>query len=226
MFGPVRSTPYDLQFSLLGIPVRVIPWFWLMAVVLGYSSIHIGPEYLLTWVAIVFVSILVHEMGHALVAATSGYPPRIVLYHFGGLAMFTPRDNYSRGRSILISLAGPCAGFLFAGLIYAFVRAGVIGPFREGLSLPYFAVKQLLYVNVWWGLLNLLPVLPLDGGNICRDVCTSINARQGERWATFIAIVIAAGVALYAFQLQQTYIAVMFGLMAYQNYELLPRRGF
>ncbi|MEZ6147021.1 MAG: hypothetical protein R3B91_16710 [Planctomycetaceae bacterium] len=90
MFGPVQPTPYDLTFSLFGIPVRVIAWFWLTAVILGFSSVHIGPEYLLAWVAIVFVSILVHELGHALVAAAFGYPPRILLYHFGD-SPCTPR---------------------------------------------------------------------------------------------------------------------------------------
>ncbi|MCA9111031.1 MAG: hypothetical protein KDA52_13855 [Planctomycetaceae bacterium] len=224
MFGPVQPTPYDLTFSLFGIPVRVIAWFWLTAVILGFSSVHIGPEYLLAWVAIVFVSILVHELGHALVAAAFGYPPRILLYHFGGLALFTPGYNYSQLRSILISLAGPGAGFVFAGVIFLLLQARVIGPFPQGMSLPYFAVRQLLYVNIWWGLLNLLPVLPLDGGNICRDVCTSINARQGERWATIIALMVAVGVAAYAFQLGEQYIAILFGFMAYQNYEMLQRR--
>jgi len=224
VFGPVQPTPYDLQFSLFGIPVRVIAWFWLMAAVLGFSSVHIGPEYLLAWVAIVFVSILIHELGHALVASLFGYPPRIVLYHFGGLAMFTPGHNYTQGKSILISLAGPGAGFLLAGIVYLLERVGVIGPFEQGWSLPYFAVQQLLYVNIWWGLLNLLPVLPLDGGNICRDVCTSINPRQGERWATVIALLTAGAVALFAFQANELYIGMLFGFMAYQNFQQLQRR--
>ncbi|MEZ6050023.1 MAG: site-2 protease family protein [Planctomycetaceae bacterium] len=222
MFGPVQPTPYDLTFSLFGIPVRVIAWFWLTAVILGFSSVHIGPEYLLVWVAIVFVSILVHELGHALVAAAFGYPPRILLYHFGGLALFTPGYNYSQFRSILISLAGPGAGFLLAGLIFFLGRSGVLRFANDNLLMK-FAILQAYHVNLWWGLMNLLPVLPLDGGNICRDVCTSINARQGERWATIIALVTAAGVALYAFQSKETYIAILFGFMAYQNYEMLQR---
>ncbi len=225
VFGPVQPTPYDLQFSLFGIPVRVIAWFWLTAVILGFSSVHIGPEYLLAWVAIVFVSILIHEMGHALVAALFGYPPRIVLYHFGGLAMFTPGYNYTQGRSILISLAGPVAGFLLAGVIYVLARSSALGPLERG-TLGYFVVLQALYVNVWWGLINLLPVLPLDGGNICRDVCTSINSRQGERWAITIALVTAGAVAVYALQAEELYIGILFGFMAYQNYQQLQMRRF
>ncbi|MCA9075976.1 MAG: hypothetical protein KDA93_13190 [Planctomycetaceae bacterium] len=219
----MQPTPYDLTFSMFGIPVRVIAWFWLTAVILGFSSIELGPEFLLAWVAIVFVSILVHELGHALMAAAFGYPPRILLYHFGGLAMYTPGYNYSQLRSILISLAGPGAGFLLAGLIYLLVRSGTF-QFANGCLLMGFIVLQAIHVNLWWGLINLLPVLPLDGGNICRDVCTSINPRQGERWATIIALITAIGVAAYAFQAKETYIAILFGFMAYQNYEMLQRR--
>ncbi len=228
MFGPVQPTPYDLQFPLFGIPVRVLPWFWLAAVLLGYSAIHLGLEYLAAWIAVVFVSILIHELGHAIVAMLFGYPPRIFLYHFGGLAMFTPDYQFTQGKSILISLAGPFAGFLLAGAVYLLspllYRSGIVSPPLQGWTLSSFVVEQLLYVNLWWGLLNLLPVLPLDGGHICRDVCTSMNARQGERWAVLIAIVTAAGVALWAFRQQETYIAVLFGIMALQNYEQLRWR--
>ena len=88
MLGPVQPTEYDLQFSVFGIPVRVIPTFWLLAALLGWSLIQLGLIYVLVWILVVFVSILAHELGHALTAARLGYPPRIFLYHFGGVAMF------------------------------------------------------------------------------------------------------------------------------------------
>lgn len=230
MFGPVQPTAYDLQFSLLGIPVRVLPWFWLAAVLLGFDTVQSGPEYLLAWIAIVFISILVHELGHATIAALFGYPPRIFLYHFGGLALYTPGHDYTQGKSILISLAGPGAGFIIAGILYPLIPLllewGVVTPPQRGWTLSSFVVSQLLYVNLWWGLLNLLPVLPLDGGQICRDVCTSINHRQGERWALIIALVTAAGVAVWAFREGRTYIAFLFGFMALQNFELLQRQRY
>ncbi len=228
MLGPVQPTPYDLQFSLLGIPVRVLPWFWLAAVVLGFNTLQIGPEYLLAWMGVVFVSILVHELGHAMVASLFGYPPRIFLYHFGGVAMFTPGYNYTQGKSILITLAGPGIGFVAAGIISlvrpSLVRAGIILPPLQGWTLSWFIVAQLLYVNLFWGLINLLPVLPLDGGQICRDVCTSLNARKGERWATMIALVTAAGVALLAIRGGQMYLGILFGMLAFQNFEQLQQR--
>jgi len=64
MLGPVQPTNYDLQFSLLGIPVRVIPRVWLLAALLGWNLINLGLIYVLVWVLIVFVSILAHELAH------------------------------------------------------------------------------------------------------------------------------------------------------------------
>ena len=67
LFTEPNRTPYDLRFNLFGIPVRVHPLFWLVAAILGAGS-DPDPIELLLWIGTVFVSILIHEMGHALAA--------------------------------------------------------------------------------------------------------------------------------------------------------------
>ncbi|MEW4527870.1 site-2 protease family protein [Maioricimonas sp. JC845] len=228
MLGPVQPTPYDLKFSLFGIPVRVMVTFWLGAAVLGWSSLRLGLPYLLTWIVVAFVSILVHEMGHALTARLFGYPPRIMMYHFGGLALFEPHRNFSVGKSVLITLAGPFAGFAFYGLIRLslpmLVQSGLLGP--GGMTPAAFAITQLLFINLWWGVLNLLPVLPLDGGQICRDVCITLSPRRGTTLAIQIGLVAAALVAFYFFQQQRTYAAILFAFLAIQNFQELQQRRY
>ena len=105
---PPRSQ-YDLNFSLLGIPVRVHPLFWLVAVLLGIRG-NEDPVPILIWVGVVFVSILVHELGHALTARWYGWEPWITLHSFGGLASYRPTFHDPTSR-IVITLAGPGAGF-------------------------------------------------------------------------------------------------------------------
>ena len=78
MFGTVAPTPFDLKFSIFGIPVRVHPLFWLVSVIMQWN-VH-DPRTTLIWVVCVFVSILIHELGHALTAKSYGWPPHIVLY--------------------------------------------------------------------------------------------------------------------------------------------------
>ncbi|MBX9581317.1 MAG: hypothetical protein K2X87_13490, partial [Gemmataceae bacterium] len=104
-------TPYDLNFRLFGFPVRVHPLFWVVTVLFGSSALRdFGPEYLLVWVVVVFVSILVHELGHAFAFRAFGTDAAVVLYGFGGLAV--PWGGVAgRWRRVAVSLAGPAAGF-------------------------------------------------------------------------------------------------------------------
>ena len=80
--GPTQG---DLHFKLLGMPIRIHPLFWLIAVILGANSG--GATEVLIWVAAVLVSILIHELGHALVIRAFGFHPWIVLYGIGGLTI-------------------------------------------------------------------------------------------------------------------------------------------
>ncbi|MFM8704007.1 MAG: peptidase, partial [Planctomycetia bacterium] len=90
--GEPQPTPADLRFSLLGIPVRVSGWFWVAAVLLGWNlcqGLAEGDQrallrYLAAWVGVVLVSLLVHEMGHALAFRRFGQSAHVILYHFGG----------------------------------------------------------------------------------------------------------------------------------------------
>ena len=92
MLGLAAPTAYDLRFRLLGVPVRIHPLFWLVACLLGgpWLEGRWGAGYLLLWVACVFVSILVHELGHVLAGRAFGARGHILLYSFGGLAIGRP----------------------------------------------------------------------------------------------------------------------------------------
>src|SRR5215208_4108329 len=126
LFQPPPPTRYDLRFSVAGIPVRVHPLFWLIAVLLGSS----GDVLLLPiWVLVIFVSILIHELGHAFAFRRYGQHSQVVLHFAGGLTIPEPvywGSGYANvgltpNQQIFISLAGPGAGFVFAALIIAIV---------------------------------------------------------------------------------------------------------
>jgi Zn-dependent protease len=229
MFGPVRLTPYDVEFRLFRIPIRVLPWFWLMTVFLGWSWLSAGPLYLAIWMIVVFVSVLVHELGHALMAEAFGCPASIVLYHFGGLAMHHPGFQYTRRVRMMIIIAGPAAGLLLYGLVELLLFADWQLRFLPDawVTSPLFiaALINLKFVNLFWSLFNLLPVYPLDGGQLCREICLQFDRMRGDRKAAFISLVTgiaaAAGMALY---FHQPYAALMLAMMAFQSYEQLQER--
>lgn len=231
LFAEPPRTRYDLNFGVLGIPVRVHPLFWLITILLGMRG---APEakQMMIWVGAVFVSILAHELGHALAAKSFGWPPHITLHGFGGLASYRPTYRSPRNQ-ILITLAGPGAGFLFAILILATIKAsghGIEFGWRGGRSLPFrfegyesmnlnVLISDLLFINIYWGLVNLLPIYPLDGGQIAQELLSLNNPQDGMRQSLYLSMAVAVGVAILAlFKLQDQFLAIFFAYLAYTNY--------
>jgi Zn-dependent protease len=228
-----------LHFSLFRIPVRVHPVFWLVGLLLGLNVPT--PVALAGWIVAVFVSILIHELGHAAVMRAYGHHPSITLYALGGFASYGPSAFGSRppGGLVLIAIcaAGPAAGFALAGiLLFALTVAGFDTVVQVGLpfglqigvreivwsaALSGF-INQLFFINVIWGIVNLLPIYPLDGGQISREVLEKIHPAEGTRWSLMISFVTAGLLAVTALvQWQDTFTAVFFGYMAYVSYTTL-----
>jgi stage IV sporulation protein FB len=196
-----------LHFRLNRVPVSVEPWFWLTTVLLA-GGIQ-GP-FLAVWVLVVFVSVLAHEMGHALASRRFGATPRIRLYSLGGLAY---RDRpLPRWRSVAVSLAGPGAGFLLGGIIWAVHRA--LPPLTPGLEFLFSALEQ---ANLGWGLVNLAPVLPLDGGHVMEQV---LRIRDTPK-ALKISAAAGGTLAVIALAYGSFSLAILFGVLAAFNVQRL-----
>jgi stage IV sporulation protein FB len=236
-------TRFDLHFSIASIPVRIHPLFWLITVLLGAGG-RPPPAEVVLWVLVVFVSILVHELGHSLAHRFYGWDSHIVLYSCGGLAVRdTPLGRaWSRRRrdgisQIVISLAGPAAGFVLAmGVIAAVALAGHKVAFHfsfDPVTWDHFEWGQidklvgfLLFVNIFWGIVNLFPIYPLDGGQACRELLMMANARDGERQSIILSIICGVGLAvLFGVRFQSIFGAIFFGYLAYQNYVALQAYG-
>ena len=248
MLAEPERTAYDLRFRFLGFPVRVHPFFWLLIVLInGDRLLRAGPEYLLMWIGVVFVSILIHELGHALAFRRYGADAEIILYAFGGLAV--SRDTVSgRWRRIAIALAGPAAGFVVYGIVYGTNAAFEWAKDSNGRPTNgpelWFLYTQLVWVNLFWGLLNLLPVYPLDGGQVSRELCMMKWGTRGTRVSLKISFVVALVMVAYCLlceidtgqfgagivgqlpswvPLGTLYIGILFGFLAYESYRLLQR---
>lgn len=246
---PAR-TQFDLNFTLAGFPVRVHPLFWLVTVILGADLMRQpaqvnGGVLLLIWIGSLFVSILVHELGHALAMRYYGQRSRIVLYMLGGLAIpesspyslgYGREANSSLSR-IAISAAGPAAGFMLALLVIALVylAGGEVVPRRDfpvfwsvhlgensNIQLE-FMVRALLWINILWGLVNLLPVFPLDGGQISRELCILYDAYTGVLRSVWLSLIVAILMVVAAISLREWYVGLLFGSLAFSSYMMLQQ---
>ena len=152
------------RFTIFNIPVSIQPWFWLtLAFISGqlFTDSMQGIMFLLLFVVAGFISILVHELGHALTAQHFGKKVEIVLQAFGGYAAYSSAVPLERRQTLMITAAGPTIQILLGGV------ALLVWQFLPGLNmnLDYF-LKVLAVISLVWAFLNLLPILPMDGGRL------------------------------------------------------------
>lgn len=193
------------------IPIYIFPFFWILILIIGWlnSSTIVGT---MIWAVVIFISVLIHEYGHALTALMFGQCAEISLVGFGGL---TKRDGpkLSRWQEFLIVLNGPLAGFLT--FFVAYFLLGYVG---EKRAILFYALEVAINVNLFWTLLNLLPVIPLDGGHLLRILLEAIFGVRGLKLAFFISIVLASLMGIYFFLIQQIFMGALFLLLAFESY--------
>ncbi len=181
-----------LKFRLAGIPIAVQPWFWALAVFLGFGFTELGAS-LAVWVAVVFVSVLVHELGHAFTLRAFGYRPAVLLHMVGGLTSWRPEEELPPARRVASTLAGPAVGFALAATAWALRTQLGVGA-RGGLA--WDGLTWLLVVNVVWGVFNLVPIRGLDGGQAVGGFLELLFPEKGRMIAEGVYVV--TGVAAIA----------------------------
>jgi stage IV sporulation protein FB len=194
-----------ISFRLFGIRVVVRPSFLLVAALLGLSTGSL--ELVVAWVGVVFVSILVHELGHALTARAFGAKVEIELNGIGGLTSWSAtEEELGPGRRATVAAAGSAVGVVFGGLIW--LIASLTGPFS---GVTGFVVSNLIWVNVFWGLLNWLPIRPLDGGHLLVSLLQKVTPTRAERIANVVFLITAVAALVIALWLERIFIAVIAG---------------
>lgn len=199
------------------IPITIHPTFWLTAALIGYlnSMSFIGT---LIWIGIIFVSILVHEFGHALTGLIFKQSPRIELVALGGLTYQDSGKPLPFWKQFFIVLDGPLFGF------FLFIIATIL------LQFPLFAtgitgaiVKTFQGVNLFWTILNLMPVMPLDGGQLLRVILEGFFGAKGVKYALMASMGVGVALSLVFFLYQAFLIGALFFLLAFQSYDTWRR---
>jgi Zn-dependent protease len=205
-----------VEFRLGTIPIRVQGSFFIMALILGATGSR-DPATVVIWIVVVALSVLLHELGHAMMGKAFGLVPAIELHGMGGTTSWPQGKDVSYGKRILISLAGPGVGLAIGVAIFgALVVAG-----KPENHLALVALEDLVYVNGFWAVLNLIPMLPLDGGNVMAHTLNAVTKGKGDRPARIVSLVVAAGVGLFALANQYAYGAILCALFAFQNGRML-----
>jgi Zn-dependent protease len=205
-----------LRLRLAGTPVLLEWTFLVWALIIG-STLG-DPVLVVAWLVIVTVSILVHELGHAAALRGWGVPSRIVLHVMGGVTIYEARLPTRRSR-IAVSLAGPAAGMVLLGLPALLVTAAwsAPAPWADLLSL-------VVWVNLGWALVNLLPVLPLDGGHVAHELLDAGTRGRGEVPARWLSVLTAGAAGAWALANGFLFAAVFAGFFVIDNIQAIRGR--
>lgn len=200
-----------LAFRLGGFPVRIDWSFLLIAALLALGG-GASLTFSALWISVVAVSVLVHELGHAVVARRLGATPSITLYALGGLTTFVPPRPLSRWESVAVSFAGPGAGFA-AGLIVLGL-AHLTSP--ESGTVAADAARMAVFVNLGWGFINLVPVRPLDGGAIVESLLPGDPTERRHR-AAMVSVVAGGAAAIACLYYGLVFGAILLGMITASN---------
>jgi Zn-dependent protease len=180
-----------------GIPVQVSPYAFIIAgifVVLYARNLDgevLGNvRYLVAaaFVVLLYLSVLVHELSHTIVARGFGLPVRrILLYPLGGVSEIE-REPQTPTREFLVSAAGPVLSLLL-GFASMYLTTLVIR-----YSIPWIVLRQLMYANIVVAIFNFLPGLPLDGGRMLRAIIWKLTGRPAT--ATIAAAWVGRAIAI------------------------------
>ena len=194
-----EPTPFDLRMHLFRIPIRVHPSFWLLGLLIGWDPEH--PQYMVICSLCILFSILIHELGHALTAEAFGWRSEIVLYLFGGLAFSERWAGRTPLKDIFVAAAGPAAQACLLPLLYATELILAEYPAVGGNEYVLVAMQFLWFINIVWTILNLMPVLPLDGGQILLGILELCGLRDPLTPTLIVSIIIGGLLAWASFSM-------------------------
>ncbi len=215
--GSIGKTSIDVDVS----------FFIIMGLfVASFYNKEQGLRHALLWAPVLFVSVLLHELAHAGTIAAFGYGgSKIVLSGMGGVTI--NQRNARPLHDTLISAAGPSSSFIVAWLTTQFAQHVPIAQ-RDPMLVAFL---PLLYsANIWWGLFNLIPVTPLDGGQIVRNFLRIfVRDRTAFVLSVWIAIVVGGlivAVGIYIGLFFLSLLIAWYVWMAWQQWQYFRKNGY
>src|SRR6266540_2025094 len=205
--GTIRGTTINVDLSF----IILVALF----VASDYNP-NAGIQHALLWVPVLFISVLIHELAHAATIGLFGYgPSEIVLGGIGGATM--NRRKAKPWHDVIISLAGPLSSFGLAWLIRFILMSW---PFAQRDPMMIEFLPLLITANLWWGVFNLFPIAPLDGGHAVRNFLRIfLPERIAFAIAVWIAIIVGAAIAIIGLFAHWIFLSVLIAWYVFMNYQ-------
>lgn len=210
-----RPSAEDSTFSFLGFPTSVRPGFWVFLFLLAF----LYPFPLGIWVAgAVALFTLLHEFGHAWMARRADCVASISLDFMVAYASYRPTRPLSWRERAAIALAGPLVQVATAHLVLVALGAN---PFSRSDIIASDATVAVWWAGIALGVINLVPVLPLDGGAIVASIAEAISPTAGRTWVLRLSLVLTAITASIAVASGWIGLVPLLVFMLFMQYQML-----
>ncbi|HEX2833373.1 MAG TPA: M50 family metallopeptidase [Thermoanaerobaculia bacterium] len=214
--GSIRGTPIDVDFNFM----VLIVFF----VAMNYDA-QAGLHYALLWIPILFLSVLVHELAHAAAFGLLGFgSSHIILNGMGGVT-YNDSRNVRPWQDVLISVAGPASSFALMAVSMWLAGTNIAHTDKMVAAL----LPRMQAANFFWGVFNLIPLHPLDGGHATRSFFRMfLDERRSFTIATWVGLVVGAGVVVLALMSRSIFLALyvaFFMYMAWQRWQDFRQSG-
>jgi stage IV sporulation protein FB len=205
--------------TLRGTDIHIIPSFLILMGLFVIIHMEAGWAWhvALLWIPTIFISVLLHEAGHAAAFGVLGMgPSQIVLGGFGGYTI--NRASRKVWQDVVVSLSGPLFSFFLAGL-FLLIRQMTFAATDPMMSQW---VPLMILANIVWGIFNLLPIFPMDGGQAVYGVLQYVTAPRRAMLISIWSSMILGGVLLLLGLFGgQFFLAIIVGFLLFQNYQRL-----
>lgn len=201
------------------IPIKVSPFFWLLAFAIGWlQSQNIASPMMqfastFIWVLVIIVSVMIHEYGHALTAVFFGQQASIELAGLGGVTQ-RQGPKLKLWQDFIVVLCGPIFGLILA--LFALFLWNLAG--KNHNNLWTYALEITAYANIFWTVVNLLPVHPLDGWKLLSIILEGIFGIRGIKISLFLSLLLAGFVSILFFLQKEIFLGSLFLLLAFESY--------
>ncbi len=197
--------------------LKISPFFFLTAALISYGFSSSLPE-ALAWVLMIFLAVFVHEMGHACIALLCGQKVEVEFTAFGGVTI-PSGPKLSLGKEFLMVFMGPFFGFLLFVAATFILDIPIVDP-----TLRLF-MQNFRFVTLFWTIMNLLPILPLDGGQLLRIMLEAFLGFKARVVTLYISVVFAtiASVIFFLIGFSLFFMGALFLLFAFQGVNTLRR---
>ncbi len=222
-----------MQFRLLGFDIRLDITFLFIGILFYGLFTTLG---LVLFLVVSGLTVLMHELGHAIVARrVGGEVLSVNLQGFGGFTAWLPNDGVSVMQRFWVAAAGPLYQLALGAALYAVVLAGVLGePWTDLVGNPLdwralqladlngnwgiFIVLALAILSVVWAIFNLIPIFGLDGYTMVRQLAFRATPENGDAIARVIGLVVSVGLITFFVIRGAIFGALWVGYIAFSNY--------